>query len=88
MADPWTNDQRVIRASEIGQYVYCARAWWLGSVEGVPSAHHQEMAAGTLAHLRHGQVVRTSQVLRRLAYATLLLAAMVGIVWWVSGLLG
>ena len=72
---------RVIRASEIGRYAYCARAWWLGSVEGLPSAHRREMAAGEAVHARHGWGVRASLWLSRLAYVLLLLAAVVGIVW-------
>jgi CRISPR/Cas system-associated exonuclease Cas4 (RecB family) len=72
---------RVIRASEIGQYVYCAQAWWLGSVEGLPSSRQQEMAAGDVAHRRHGRGVKTSLWLNRMAYIVLLLAAMIGIVW-------
>jgi len=69
-----SRDNRVIRASEIGQYAYCARAWWLGSVEGLPSSHLDEMAAGEAAHRRHGRTVRTSLTLRRWAYALLALA--------------
>ena len=80
--------ERVIRASEIGRYAYCAHAWWLGSVEGLPSAHEPDMAAGEVAHLRHGQGVRASLGLRRLAYLVLLLAAVVGAVWLVSRLVG
>jgi CRISPR/Cas system-associated exonuclease Cas4 (RecB family) len=79
---------RVVRASEIGQYVYCAHAWWLGSVEGLPSTHQQEMAAGETAHLRHGRRVRASLGLGRLAYGVLLLAAMVAVVWLVSEMFG
>jgi len=75
---------RVIRASEIGRYVYCARAWWLGSVEGLPSAHRREMAAGEVVHARHGWGVRASLWLNRLAYALLLLAAAVGVVWLIG----
>jgi CRISPR/Cas system-associated exonuclease Cas4 (RecB family) len=80
--------ERVIRASEIGRYAYCAHAWWLGSVEGLPSAHEPEMAAGEVAHVRHGQGVRASLGLRRLAYLVLLLAAVVGAVWLASRLIG
>ncbi|HEY67932.1 MAG TPA: hypothetical protein G4N97_06640 [Thermoflexia bacterium] len=79
---------RVIRASEIERYVYCARAWWLGSVRGLPSAREREMAAGEAAHLRHGQRVRASLWLSRLAYGVLLLAAVVGVVLVVSWLGG
>jgi len=80
--------ERVIRASEIGRYAYCAHAWWLGSVQGLPSTHEPEMVAGEVAHLRHGQGVRVSLGLRRLAYLVLLLAAVVGAVWLVSRLIG
>lgn len=66
--------QRIIRASEIGQYIYCAHAWWLGSVEGLPSAHPEAMEAGEAAHRRHGRGVRMSLALKRLAYAFLALA--------------
>ncbi|MBL7065114.1 MAG: hypothetical protein ISS49_13030 [Anaerolineae bacterium] len=76
---------RVIRASEIGRYVYCARAWWLGSVQGLPSTHTREMAAGKAAHVRHGRGIKQSLWLRRLAYGVLLLAA---VVWLVSRLVG
>ena len=72
---------RVIRASEIGRYVYCARAWWLGSIRGLPSERQREMAAGETTHLRHGLGARTSFWLSRLAGAVLLLAAVVGIEW-------
>ncbi len=71
-------DQRVIRASEVGQYTYCPQAWWLGSVEGRPSSHRREMKAGQAAHSRHGRGVRTSVWLSRLAYVLLLLAAVIG----------
>jgi len=75
---------RVIRASEIGQYVYCAHAWWLGSIQGLPSSRQQEMAAGEAVHVHHGRGVRASLGLGRLAYIVLLLAAVVGIVWMIG----
>ena len=49
---------RVIRASEIGQYDFCAKAWWLGSVEGVQPSNVRELQAGTAAHAEHGRQVR------------------------------
>jgi hypothetical protein len=70
--------ERIIRASEVGRYTFCARAWWLGAVQGLPSAHWREMAAGQTAHLRHGRRVRASVTLRWLAYLLLALAALVG----------
>ncbi len=71
--------ERVIRASELAQYVFCAHAWWLGAVEGQPSAHRREMQAGEVAHRQHGRRVRTSVVLRRLAYLLLALAVLVAL---------
>ena len=54
---------RIIRASEIGQYDYCAKAWWLGSIEGVSPSNVQQLQAGTTAHAEHGrQVQRASQL--------------------------
>ncbi|HEY3289155.1 MAG TPA: hypothetical protein VGK87_03415 [Anaerolineae bacterium] len=67
-----TRSGRVIRASEIGQYAYCARAWWLSSVKGVPSINTREMAQGEATHQRHGRLVWTAAVLR---LAALVLAA-------------
>ena len=49
---------RIIRASEIGQYDFCAKAWWLGSVEGVQPSNVRELQAGTRAHEEHGRQVR------------------------------
>jgi len=66
---------RIIRASEIGQYKYCARAWWLGSVMGVPSANTRELAQGYKAHRRHGQGVWLAAALRWLAIGLIVLAA-------------
>jgi hypothetical protein len=46
------------------------------------------MALGEDVHLRHGQGVRASVALSRLAYAVLLLAVVVGVMWFVGGLGG
>ncbi len=54
---------RIIRASEIGQYDFCAKAWWLGSIEGVEPSNIRELEAGTAAHAWHGrQVTRASRL--------------------------
>jgi CRISPR/Cas system-associated exonuclease Cas4 (RecB family) len=66
--------RRVIRASEIGQYEFCARAWWLGSVMGMPSTNTRELAEGEAAHRRHGRAVWASRALVVLVVGLVLLA--------------
>ena len=70
----------IIRASELGEYVYCARAWWLRRVQGVPSRNLAALHSGQQAHDRHGRSVASFRTQRRLALllcalALLLLAA-------------
>jgi CRISPR/Cas system-associated exonuclease Cas4 (RecB family) len=76
-------DRRVIRASEIGQYAYCARAWWLGRVLGYHSSHQEAMDAGTAAHERHGRAVVSYHRLRRAGGLLLAIAlvAAVALIW-------
>lgn len=59
---------RIIRASEIGQYDFCAKAWWLGSIEGVPPANLHELQAGTAVHEEHGRQVRRAAQLQAAAF--------------------
>ena len=66
---------RPIRASEVGSYLYCARAWWYHR-KGIESTNQAEMTAGTELHRLHGrQVILTS--LTRLLALILLLAALI-----------
>ena len=58
---------RIIRASEIGEYLYCRRAWWLHHVQGLESANGPVMAEGTEVHAGHGRLVGASAALRSLA---------------------
>jgi CRISPR/Cas system-associated exonuclease Cas4 (RecB family) len=52
---------RTIRASEIGTYVFCARAWWY-RINGVPSENNEGMAAGSAFHNQHGGRVLIAQI--------------------------
>ncbi len=71
----------IIRASEIAQYAYCARAWWLGRVKGYRSANVAAMQRGTARHRRHGRTVEGYHRLRRLAVALLVLAGIALAAW-------
>lgn len=66
---------RIIRASEIGEYLYCHRAWWLRHIQGYKSANVTELASGTALHAQHGQRVWLSGLLRNLAFILLAIAA-------------
>jgi CRISPR/Cas system-associated exonuclease Cas4 (RecB family) len=65
----------LIRASEIGSYLYCRRAWWYRK-QGVESENQAEMATGTELHRQHGRKVIAAGLLRTLGFV-LLLAALV-----------
>ena len=63
----------IIRASDIGNYLYCRRAWKYRR-EGDESANRAEMSAGTELHVRHGRSVILSSVTRALGFVFLLTA--------------
>lgn len=65
---------KLIRASEVGEYVYCARAWWLRR-EGVEQTRgHEARAAGTAWHREHGRGVTAAARLGKISAAAGLLA--------------
>lgn len=64
---------RPIRASDIGTYLFCRRAWWYDR-KGVEPANRAEMLAGTELHRAHGRVVVASGLTRTLALILLLAA--------------
>jgi hypothetical protein len=69
----------VLRASDIGQYMFCRRAWWLGSVQGYRPADDAALSAGARAHLAHGRRVAASRQWQRAGYALLLLGGLLGL---------
>lgn len=79
MSYPW------IRASEIGDYVYCRRAWWLKRMRSVASQNVRQLEAGTLHHQRHGQLVARSDWARRVAYLVIFCAIAVLVFHLLSG---
>ena len=63
----------LVRASEIGSYLYCRRAWWYRK-QGVESENQSEMATGTELHRQHGRRVIAAGLLRTLGLILLLAA--------------
>jgi len=64
---------KTIRASDIGTYLYCHRAWWY-RLRGIASQNTEELSAGTALHRDHGRRVFMAGALRTLALVLLLAA--------------
>jgi CRISPR/Cas system-associated exonuclease Cas4 (RecB family) len=62
-----------IRASEVGSYLYCARAWWYQR-KGIESINQAKMTGGTELHRHHGRQVLLSSLTRAMALILLLVA--------------
>jgi len=71
----------IIRAGEVGQYTFCARAWWLARVKGYPSANVAALSRGAARHHAHGRAVEGYLLWRRLAVLLLVLAAAAFAAW-------
>ncbi len=71
---------RIIRASEIGTYQFCNRAWWY-QLQGYEPENQVELAGGNEIHEKHARVVVASNCLQVIAYACLLLAILAAVIW-------
>ncbi len=66
----------VISASEIGQWTYCHRAWFL-SRAGEVNRNARALTRGVAQHQRHSRTVARSQTLRWLAFSLIFLAFLI-----------
>jgi hypothetical protein len=76
--------ERFLSASELGEYAYCRRAWWLRAVEGVTTeAQGRRFGAGHAAHRRHASSLWWARALGWLAalLAAAALAALASSIW-------
>lgn len=71
---------KITRASEIGTYLFCQRAWWY-QLQGYEPENKAELAAGTEIHEKHSYAVISAGCLQTLAYTFLLLALLIAVVW-------
>lgn len=71
---------RAIRASEIGTYLYCQRAWGYFK-SGHEPQNQAELALGTRLHEEHSKKVTVISALRLLAYLLLLTALVLFLVY-------
>ncbi len=68
------NSSLLIRASELGEYRFCTRAWWLRRVAGLEPAYQERRDAGVELHAQHGRRAHASSILLMIGVGMLLLA--------------
>lgn len=66
-------DRPLVRASDIGLWAFCHRAWWLARVRGVEHQRPALLAKGIAAHQAHGHTVQRAQQQITLGWALLAL---------------
>lgn len=77
--------QKLIKASEVGEYAFCARAWRM-RLDGYEPANREALEAGTRWHREHGRSVNRAGQLRKMATLCALLAivvlTLIFLSWW------
>lgn len=71
---------RTIKASELGSFLYCERAWWY-QLQGEVSSNQEQMDAGTQAHQSHARQVKLVPLLILVAF---ILIAIALVLLWVK----
>jgi hypothetical protein len=77
---------RNIRASELGTYLFCQRAWWYWR-QGYEPGNLEEMISGTELHFHHARLTWLSRSVRMLAIGLLVLAFVLGVLYF-TGIAG
>lgn len=54
------NTLPLIHASELAQFSFCQRAWWLSNVKQIPSRNQAVLKHGTQIHRLHTKQVHTA----------------------------
>lgn len=62
-----------IKASEIGSFLYCRRAWWYQR-QGIEPENKGVLAAGTDYHTASGRKVAGAEIMKWIAWIALLAA--------------
>lgn len=65
--------KRTVRASEIGSFIYCQRAWWYQR-QGYEPINRVELAAGSEFHNAHAGQARSVILMRIIAWILMLAA--------------
>ena len=69
---------RKVRASELGSFNYCQRAWWYQR-QGMPSENQGAMDAGSQEHREHNREVKLAVFYKWLALVMLAIAVLLAI---------
>lgn len=80
-------DRSLVRASDIGSWTFCRRAWWLANVKDVPHQNPAVLQRGDVAHAHHGRQVALSLFMRWAGIILLLLAALILVLYGLITLL-
>lgn len=70
---------RTLRASELGSYLFCQRAWWYQR-QGLKPVNQEELAGGIRLHQAHGRQVLRSGLMKSAAWL-LLVAGLVLLIY-------
>ena len=80
------NRRHIITASEIGDFAYCQRAWYLKRCGEVAQGQHLE--TGTAFHATHeagvSQAARLNRAGKRLGLMALILLIVIAFIWLVT----
>jgi CRISPR/Cas system-associated exonuclease Cas4 (RecB family) len=75
--------RKLVRVSEISEYVFCRRSWYLAAQGVRPSVVQiDSMRAGIRRHRRHGRLVAFSQRLVNAATYVLILTLLFAAGYW------
>lgn len=72
-------DRALVRASDIGAWTFCGRAWYLAQVRAVAHASPEQLTRGSAAHVAHGERVRRAAQTTRLGRLLLAAAALLAL---------
>jgi CRISPR/Cas system-associated exonuclease Cas4 (RecB family) len=75
---------RIIEVSEIAEYVYCRRAWWLRRIAGREPRNEERLTQGSIYHRNHRTTVRRAGRARQAALVLIFLAVSLIVFWLVT----
>ncbi len=75
-----TNRRQIISATEVAEFVFCAKAWHLKRAGA--DARGPQLAAGREFHERHGAQMTLARFLRKAGVAFALIALLLLAAWW------